>query len=55
MGSMYSAVLFIGVQNAGSVQPVVAIGRTVFYREKAAGMYSSFPYAFGQVLGSIST
>ncbi|KAH7841200.1 hypothetical protein Vadar_026918 [Vaccinium darrowii] len=50
MGSMYSAVMFIGVQNAGSVQPVVAIGRTVFYREKAAGMYSSFPYAFGQIV-----
>jgi len=50
MGSMYAAVLFIGVQNASSVQPVVAIERTVFYREKAAGMYSALPYAFGQVL-----
>ncbi|ONK59473.1 uncharacterized protein A4U43_C08F6790 [Asparagus officinalis] len=49
MGSMYSAVLFIGVQNASSVQPVVAIERTVFYRERAAGMYSALPYAFGQV------
>ncbi|KAB5513950.1 hypothetical protein DKX38_027856 [Salix brachista] len=29
MGSMYAAVLFIGVQNATSVQPVVAIERTV--------------------------
>ncbi|PON90757.1 ABC type transporter protein [Trema orientale] len=50
MGSMYAAVLFIGVQNASSVQPVVAIERTVFYRERAAGMYSSMPYAFGQVV-----
>ncbi|XP_028779237.1 pleiotropic drug resistance protein 1-like isoform X1 [Neltuma alba] len=49
MGSMYAAILFIGVQNASSVQPVVAIERTVFYREKAAGMYSALPYAFGQV------
>jgi len=49
MGSMYAAVLFIGVQNASSVQPVVAIERTVFYRERAAGMYSALPYAFGQV------
>lgn len=49
MGSMYSAVLFIGVQNASSVQPVVAIERTVFYRERAAGMYSALPYALGQV------
>ncbi|KAF8393294.1 hypothetical protein HHK36_021535 [Tetracentron sinense] len=50
MGSMYAAVVFLGVQNASSVQPVVAIERTVFYREKAAGMYSALPYAFGQVM-----
>ncbi|XP_038975955.1 ABC transporter G family member 36-like isoform X2 [Phoenix dactylifera] len=49
MGSMYAAVLFIGVQNGSSVQPVVAVERTVFYRERAAGMYSALPYAFGQV------
>lgn len=50
MGSMYASVLFIGVQNASSVQPVVSIERTVFYRERAAGMYSALPYAFGQVI-----
>ncbi|KAB5553301.1 hypothetical protein DKX38_010612 [Salix brachista] len=50
MGSMYAAVLFIGVQNAMSVQPVVDIERTVFYRERAAGMYSALPYAFAQVM-----
>ncbi|XP_058074641.1 ABC transporter G family member 39-like [Magnolia sinica] len=49
MGSMYAAVLFIGIQNASSVQPVVAVERTVFYRERAAGMYSALPYAFAQV------
>ncbi|XP_020535290.1 pleiotropic drug resistance protein 1 isoform X2 [Jatropha curcas] len=49
MGSMYTAVLFLGVQNCGGVQPVVAVERTVFYREKAAGMYSAVPYAFAQV------
>ncbi|KAI3455373.1 hypothetical protein Pfo_012036 [Paulownia fortunei] len=49
MGSMYASVLFLGVQNAMSVQPVVAVERTVFYREKAAGMYSSMPYAIAQV------
>ncbi|KAF3959728.1 hypothetical protein CMV_015485 [Castanea mollissima] len=48
MGSMYAAVLFLGVQNSMSVQPVVAIERTVFYRERAAGMYSALPYAFAQ-------
>jgi len=50
MGSMYAAVLYLGVQNSGSVQPVVVVERTVFYRERAAGMYSALPYAFGQVL-----
>ncbi|KAF8657997.1 hypothetical protein HU200_059457 [Digitaria exilis] len=50
MGSMYGASLFIGTLNSASVQPVVAVERTVFYRERAAGMYSAFPYAFGQVV-----
>ena len=49
MGSMYAAVLFIGIKNSNSVQPVVAVERTVFYRERAAGMYSALPYAFAQV------
>lgn len=54
MGSMYAAVLFIGVQNSQSVQPVVAVERTVFYRERAAGMYSALPYAFAQVFKLIA-
>jgi hypothetical protein len=49
MGSMYAAVLFLGFQNGTAVQPVVAVERTVFYRERAAGMYSALPYAFAQV------
>ncbi|KAJ0988003.1 hypothetical protein J5N97_006359 [Dioscorea zingiberensis] len=49
MGSMYSAVLFIGIQNSQMVQPIVDIERTVFYREKAAGMYSALPFAYAQV------
>ncbi|WVZ69772.1 hypothetical protein U9M48_018507 [Paspalum notatum var. saurae] len=50
MGSMCSAVFFIGVQNTITIQPVVDAERTVFYREKAAGMYSSYPYALAQVM-----
>ncbi|KAF7804589.1 pleiotropic drug resistance protein 1-like [Senna tora] len=50
MGSMYAAVLFLGIKNSNAVQPVVAVERTVFYRERAAGMYSALPYAFAQVL-----
>ncbi|KAI5400349.1 hypothetical protein KIW84_065294 [Lathyrus oleraceus] len=49
-GSMYTAVLFLGVQNSSAVQPVVAVERSVFYRERAAGMYSALPYAFAQVI-----
>ncbi|CAN1280685.1 ABC transporter G family member 40, partial [Linum perenne] len=50
LGSLFASVMFIGVQNASAVQPVVAIERTVFYRERAAGMYSALPYAYAQVL-----
>lgn len=46
---MYSAVLFVGVNNASTIQPIVAIERTVFYREYASGMYSALPYAIAQV------
>lgn len=50
MGSMYAAVLFLGIQNSGAVQPVVSVERTIFYRERAAGMYSAMPFALSQVL-----
>ncbi|XP_038680217.1 pleiotropic drug resistance protein 2-like isoform X1 [Tripterygium wilfordii] len=49
LGATYSAIFFLGASNASSVQSVVAIERTVFYRERAAGMYSELPYAFAQV------
>ncbi|KAK7305391.1 hypothetical protein VNO77_43296 [Canavalia gladiata] len=53
MGALFSACLFLGVNNASSVQPVVSIERTVFYREKAAGMYSPISYAIAQGLVEI--
>ncbi|KAI3777844.1 hypothetical protein L1987_47647 [Smallanthus sonchifolius] len=49
IGAMYSAIFFVGFSNCQTVQPVVATERTVFYRERAAGMYSSLPYAMAQV------
>ncbi|OAY38969.1 hypothetical protein MANES_10G057300v8 [Manihot esculenta] len=49
LGAMYSAVMFLGATNTSSVMSIVAVERTVFYREKAAGMYSELPYAFAQV------
>jgi hypothetical protein len=48
LGAMYSATTFIASNSCGTVQPVVSIERTVFYREKASGMYSPLPYAFAQ-------
>jgi ABC-type multidrug transport system permease subunit len=49
MGAMYASVLFVGVSNSSSVQPVVSVERHVSYRERAAGMYSTFPYSFAQI------
>ncbi|KAK6264133.1 hypothetical protein SCA6_019567, partial [Theobroma cacao] len=51
--AMYIAVMFLGVTNCQTVQPVVAIERTIFYRETAARMYSAFPYALAQVIAEI--
>ncbi|XP_012089672.2 pleiotropic drug resistance protein 2 [Jatropha curcas] len=49
LGAMYSAVMFLGATNTSSVLSIVSVERTVFYREKAAGMYSELPYACAQV------
>ncbi|KAK7858556.1 pleiotropic drug resistance protein 2 [Quercus suber] len=49
LGAMYATLLFLGSANAAAVQSVVAIERTVFYRERAAGMHSALPYALAQV------
>ncbi|KAI5315668.1 hypothetical protein L3X38_044844 [Prunus dulcis] len=49
IGSMYASVIFLGIENAMTVQPIVAVERTVFYRERAAGMYSALAYAFAQL------
>ncbi|KAK0598474.1 hypothetical protein LWI29_034970 [Acer saccharum] len=53
IGAMYAAVLFVGINNCSTVQPIVAVERTVFYRERAAGMYSALPYALAQVIVEI--
>jgi len=48
LGATYAAIFFLGATNCFTVQPVVSIERTVFYREKAAGMYSPLSYALAQ-------
>ncbi|XP_049936779.1 pleiotropic drug resistance protein 3-like [Nymphaea colorata] len=50
LGMLFLATIFIGVNNCISVFPVVAIERSVLYREKFAGMYASPAYAFAQVV-----
>ncbi|PWA42502.1 plant PDR ABC transporter associated [Artemisia annua] len=47
-GTLYAVVIFLGSLNTSAVQPIVSVESTVFYREKAAGMYSSLPYALSQ-------
>ncbi|KAJ0680275.1 putative ABC-type ferric hydroxamate transporter [Helianthus annuus] len=53
VGASYAGVFFIGMNNCQTAQPVVASERTVFYRERAAGMYSTLPYAMAQVFVEI--
>ncbi|XP_051142940.1 ABC transporter G family member 31-like [Andrographis paniculata] len=50
MGALYSSCIFLGINNSGTVQPIISIERSVFYRERAAGMYSPVPFALAQGL-----
>ena len=47
LGSVWPAA--VGFVNSATVQSVIAIERTVFHRERAAGMYAAMPYALAQV------
>ena len=49
MGALYSTAVFMSVANAMMVMPVINAERVVYYREKAAGMYSPRPYALALV------
>ncbi|PON69592.1 ABC transporter-like [Parasponia andersonii] len=48
-GSMFTSVIFLGINNCTTVLQHVATERTVMYREKFAGMYSSWAYSISQV------
>uniref|UniRef100_A0A7N0U8F5 ABC transporter domain-containing protein n=1 Tax=Kalanchoe fedtschenkoi TaxID=63787 RepID=A0A7N0U8F5_KALFE len=50
MGCIFSSVVFLGIKNAMSVQPILTVDRAVLYRERAAGMYAGLPYAIAQAL-----
>ncbi|TKY54311.1 Pleiotropic drug resistance protein 3 [Spatholobus suberectus] len=49
LGSMYIAVIFLGLNYCSTILPYVATERAVLYREKFAGMYSSMAYSLAQV------
>lgn len=49
-GVIFMSVLFVGATNSMTVMKVIADQRTVFYRERAAGMYQAIPFAFAQGL-----
>ncbi|CAI5977492.1 unnamed protein product [Closterium sp. NIES-64] len=53
MGALYVTSLLMGWNAATSLQPMLCTERTVFYRERAAGLYGSLPYALAQ--GAIET
>lgn len=50
VGAISIATAIMGINNSQTIMPYVATERTVMYRERFAGMYSSLPYAFAQVL-----
>ncbi|PHU00691.1 hypothetical protein BC332_30478 [Capsicum chinense] len=54
MGSMYAIVIFLGIHNSTAVQSVVSIECIIFYRESVVGIFSTLPYASGQVFIEIS-
>ncbi|KAH7835114.1 hypothetical protein Vadar_023002 [Vaccinium darrowii] len=49
LGAIYSATIFLGINNSISVLPYVSTERSVLYRERFAGMYGSWAYALAQV------
>ncbi|KAJ0976462.1 hypothetical protein J5N97_018427 [Dioscorea zingiberensis] len=49
LGSIYMSVIIIGVNSCTSVIPFITTERTVLYREKFAGMYSTMAYSLSQV------
>ncbi|KAI3509212.1 hypothetical protein L1887_24319 [Cichorium endivia] len=49
LGSMFTAVLFSGINNSSSVLPYISMERTVLYRERFSGMYASWACALAQV------
>ena len=50
LGALLVAAIFLGTNNASTVQPVVDTERTVFFRERSAGCYAPYPFALAQAV-----
>ncbi|XVE73517.1 hypothetical protein DITRI_Ditri11bG0124600 [Diplodiscus trichospermus] len=50
MGSMYVFMIAIGLSNCSAVLPLTTSQRTILYRERFAGMYSSKAYSLAQMI-----
>ncbi|XAR52748.1 hypothetical protein NMG60_11020974 [Bertholletia excelsa] len=50
LGSIFSATIFLGINNSSSILPYVSMERTVLYRERFAGMYEPWAYALAQIV-----
>ena len=50
LGSLYLAMLFLGIINSMTCQPVAYTERGVMYRERATGMYHELPFALAQCI-----
>lgn len=52
MAALFITMTFLGTSNSSGVQPIVAIERPVFYRERAAGGYA---YGHGMLVTTWQT
>lgn len=48
-GSMCFTIIFLGINNCTTLLPLIEAERNVMYRERFAGMYSSWAYSIAQV------
>lgn len=44
LGALFNTAVFLGVFNMDTIQPVIFMERSVFYRERASGTYGVLPY-----------
>jgi len=50
LGASFNVAFSLGINNCKAVIPYVSTQRSVFYRERFAGMYGSWAYALAQVM-----